>query len=103
MTEETNAITTKGMQVWGGKKYTFCVAWFLLLSIARGHAASLISPVEPDHTAKIVPFKARIPDRILIDLRRRLADARWPDQFPGTNWEYGADIKKVTYWKDQYN
>ena len=36
-----------------------------------------------------------VPDRVLIDLRRRLAETKWPDQLPGTTWEYGADIKKV--------
>ena len=44
---------------------------------------------------------------MLADLHRRLADAKWPDQLPGTSWEYGADIKKVrelaTYWQTQYN
>ena len=58
-------------------------------------------------TTAIQPFKAHIPDRILIYLRRKLADAKWPDQLPGTSWEYGADIKKVhelaTYWQKQYN
>lgn len=57
--------------------------------------------------AAIRPFEAHIPDNILLDLKRRLAAARWPDQLPGTTWEYGADIKKVReltdYWQTQYN
>jgi pimeloyl-ACP methyl ester carboxylesterase len=52
-------------------------------------------------------FTAHISDRTLIDLKRRLADANWPDQLPGTGWEYGVDIKKVrelsTYWEKHYN
>jgi microsomal epoxide hydrolase len=48
-----------------------------------------------------------VPDRVLIDLRRRLAKANWPDQLPGTTWEYGADIKKVReladYWENHYD
>jgi len=58
-------------------------------------------------TAEIRPFKAHVPNCILIDLSRRLAEAKWPDQLPGTNSEYGVDIKKVleltTYWQKQYN
>jgi len=57
--------------------------------------------------SKIRAFQLHVPDSVLADLDRRLADARWPDQLPGTSWEYGADIKKVrelaTYWQTQYN
>jgi len=55
----------------------------------------------------IRPFKAHVPDSVLIDLRRRLAEAKWPDQLPGTTSEYGADIKKVReladYWQNNYD
>lgn len=48
-----------------------------------------------------------VPDRVLVDLRRRLAEAKWPDQLPGTTWEYGVDIKKVReladYWQNGYD
>jgi microsomal epoxide hydrolase len=36
-----------------------------------------------------------------------LAETKWPDQLPGTTWEYGADIKKVRelgdYWQNGYD
>jgi epoxide hydrolase len=55
----------------------------------------------------IRPFQVHVPDRALIDLRRRLAETRWPDQLPGTTWEYGADNKKVReladYWENSYD
>jgi hypothetical protein len=48
-----------------------------------------------------------VPDSVLIDLRYRLAETKWPDQIPGTPWEYGADIKKVweltEYWQNGYD
>jgi epoxide hydrolase len=57
--------------------------------------------------AAIMPFKAHIPDSVLEDLRRRLAETKWPDQLPGTTWEYGADISKVrelaNYWQKDYD
>ena len=44
---------------------------------------------------------------MLADLRRRLAETKWPDQLPGTTWEYGADISKVrelaNYWQKDYD
>jgi pimeloyl-ACP methyl ester carboxylesterase len=63
-------------------------------------------PAKPE-PATIRSFKAHVPDQVLIDLRRRLAETRWPDQLPDTTWEYGADIKKVReladYWQNGYD
>jgi pimeloyl-ACP methyl ester carboxylesterase len=57
--------------------------------------------------AAIKPFKAHIADSVLADLSRRLAETKWPDQLPGTTWEYGADISKVReladYWQKGYD
>ena len=77
--------------------------FFLLSVIALGQTQR---PANPG-SAPIRPFKMHVPDRVLIDLRRRLAEANWPDQLPGTTWEYGADIKKVrelaAYWQKGYD
>jgi pimeloyl-ACP methyl ester carboxylesterase len=78
-------------------------ALLLLPSTALGQAQL---PAKPG-PATIRPFKVHVPDRVLIDLRRRLAETKWPDQLPGTTWEYGADIKKVReladYWQNSYD
>jgi len=78
-------------------------ALLLFPSIAFGQAQL---PAIPDPAA-IRPFKVHVPDSVLIDLRRRLAETRWPDQLPGTTWEYGADIKKVRelaeYWQNGFD
>jgi len=78
-------------------------ALFLLPSIALGQAQA---PAKPE-PATIRPFQARVPDSVLIDLRHRLAETKWPDQLPDTSWEYGADIKKVReladYWQNGYD
>ena len=78
-------------------------ALLLFPSIAFGQAQLPATP-EP---ATIRPFKVHVPDSVLIDLRRRLAETRWPDQLPGTTWEYGADIKKVRelaeYWQNGFD
>src|SRR5580658_5367155 len=78
-------------------------ALLVFQSPALGHAQVLAQP-EP---ATIRPFKIHVPDSVLIDLRHRLAETKWPDQLPGTTWEYGADIKKVReladYWQNGYD
>ena len=78
-------------------------ALLLFPSLALGQAQVMAKP-EP---ATIQQFKMHVPDRVLVDLRRRLAEANWPDQLPGTTWEYGADINKVRaladYWENRYD
>jgi pimeloyl-ACP methyl ester carboxylesterase len=80
-------------------------ALLLFPSIALGQVQLL---AKADSTAAAIRrFKAHVPDAILIDLRRRLAETQWPDQLPGTTWEYGADIQKVRqladYWQNGYD
>ena len=52
-------------------------------------------------------FTVNVPDDVLADLKERLARTRWPDQIPGTTWEYGTDIsylkQLVDYWRDTYD
>jgi pimeloyl-ACP methyl ester carboxylesterase len=63
--------------------------------------------ISPENPAAIRPFKVHIPNSVLADLRHRLSETRWPDQLPGTTWEYGADIGKVrelaNYWEKDYD
>ena len=53
------------------------------------------------------PFRVDVPEAVLDDLRARLANTRWPDQIPGTTWEYGTDITALQelceYWRDGYD
>jgi microsomal epoxide hydrolase len=78
-------------------------ASLLFPAIASGQSQLSAKPENSD----IHPFKMHVPDSVLIDLRHRLAETKWPDQLPGTTWEYGADIKKVRqladYWQNQYD
>src|ERR1700732_2858391 len=95
-------------ETWRLTSSVICAAIFLLSSIVPGHAQTLDPKADPEPTeAPVRPFKMHVPDQILIDLRRRLAETKWPDQLPGTTWEYGADIKKVReladYWQNGYD
>lgn len=55
----------------------------------------------------IRPFTITIEDEVLLDLQTRLARTRWPDQIPGTGWEYGVDLAfmkdLVAYWQTDYD
>ncbi len=37
-------------------------------------------------------FKINIPESVLIDLRKRLENVRWPDAISGSDWNYGSNL-----------
>ncbi len=85
----------------------FLMAALLLLPpIALGQVHLPGIAADPT-TATIRPFKVHVADHVLVDLRHRLTETKWPDQLPDTTWEYGADIKKVReladYWQNGYD
>ena len=53
------------------------------------------------------PFSVHIDDEVLEDLRNRLAATRWPNELPGTGWDYGSnqDYMKelVDYWRNAFD
>ena len=58
-------------------------------------------------TPHVEPFTISVSDAQIADLRRRLADTRWPDQLPGTGWDYGCDLAWLrdlaSYWADGFD
>jgi pimeloyl-ACP methyl ester carboxylesterase len=55
----------------------------------------------------IRPFTIDVADEVLTDLRDRLARTRFPDQIPGTSWDYGANREYMeellAYWQDDFD
>ncbi|WP_345633997.1 epoxide hydrolase family protein [Rugosimonospora acidiphila] len=53
------------------------------------------------------PFRIEIPQEDLDELNRRLAGIRWPDELPGSGWDYGVPLSRVRqladYWRDGYD
>lgn len=47
-------------------------------------------------------YRIHVSDETLQDLQARLAQTRWPDQLPGSEWAYGTDTQYlkelVAYW-----
>jgi pimeloyl-ACP methyl ester carboxylesterase len=52
-------------------------------------------------------FEVPYSEEAVADLQARLERTRWPDQIPGTGWEYGADLEYMKeicrYWKDCFD
>ena len=55
----------------------------------------------------VQPFKIQVPEAVLDDLRERLASTRWPDELPGSGWDYGSNLdyikELVEYWRTQFD
>jgi microsomal epoxide hydrolase len=55
----------------------------------------------------IEPFRIAVPDAVLTDLRERLARTRFPDEIPGSGWDYGSALsyvrELVEYWRERYD
>ena len=55
----------------------------------------------------IIPFTINVPDNVLEDLQKRLELTRWPDEIPGSSWDYGTNLdylkELVTYWQNGYD
>jgi hypothetical protein len=53
------------------------------------------------------PFRISVPDDALALLRRKLSDARSPDEIDDAGWDYGvplSDLKRLANkWKDSYD
>ena len=55
----------------------------------------------------VVPFKIRVSEEVLTDLKQRLARTRFPDETEGSGWDYGTNLgylkELVAYWRDKFN
>jgi pimeloyl-ACP methyl ester carboxylesterase len=55
----------------------------------------------------VEPFAIDVPDSVLDDLRARLERTRWPDELPGTGWDYGSNLdyikELVEYWRTKFD
>jgi pimeloyl-ACP methyl ester carboxylesterase len=55
----------------------------------------------------IQPFSIAVPDAVLNDLKRRIADTRWPQDPGNTDWSYGTDLPYLrelcAYWQDTFD
>lgn len=56
---------------------------------------------------QIEPFKIDVPEATLEDLKRRLDRTRWPDEIPGSGWNYGSNLayvkELVDYWRTSFD
>ena len=58
-------------------------------------------------TELIKPFRCQVPDKVIADLKDRLARTRLPDQLDGAGWDYGTERSYLeelcAYWQDSFD
>src|SRR5258706_9887832 len=73
----------------------------------EGSATAAAQIVLPAATTAVTPFKVHVPQSALDDLEKKLANARWPDKEPVTDWSQGVPLAKaqafVEYWRTHYD
>ena len=61
----------------------------------------------PERNPGIEPFSLPYSDAAVKDLHRRLEQTRWPDEIPGSGWEYGMELGYMReiceYWKNHFD
>ena len=76
-------------------------------SSAAGMTATFGGAAQDAARPRAEPFTIAVPDAVLADLRDRLERTRWPDQLPGTGWDYGTDTaylkELVAYWQNGFD
>ena len=77
------------------------------LAIVAGMTVGFGGSAQDAAPPRAEPFTVAVPDAVLADLRDRLARTRWPDQLPGTGWDYGTDTaylkELVAYWQSTFD
>src|SRR5262249_47018623 len=53
-----------------------------------------LEAAQPTGAAAVRPFRVNVPDHALTDLRRRIADTRWPDKETVNDRSQGAQLEQ---------
>ena len=74
---------------------------------ARASTDTVSQIVLPTATQNITAFEVHVPQAALDDLKRRLANTRWPDKETVGDWSQGVPLAKaralVEYWRARYD
>jgi pimeloyl-ACP methyl ester carboxylesterase len=72
-----------------------------------GHVHSSTKGLAADTDKLVRPFKVNIPEAAIADMRRRIAETRWPDKETVSDQSQGVKLEKlkalVNYWGTDYD
>jgi pimeloyl-ACP methyl ester carboxylesterase len=79
----------------------------MLKTMLAASAVMMAATIMTAQSSTIRPFRIQASDEALRDLRERLERTRFPDEIPGTGWDYGTDLtylkELVAYWRSGFD
>lgn len=79
----------------------------MLKRTALAIVVAILSPALLAAQDAIKPFKIRVDDAVLADLKQRLGRTRFPGEIAKSDWDYGTNLaylkELVTYWRERYD
>src|SRR3974377_177932 len=83
------------------------VTSIFLVAVVIVLAPHVVPAQSEEKDQAIRPFKVKIPEAELVDLRRRISATRWPDKETVADQSQGAQLAKlqqlVRYWGTDYD
>jgi pimeloyl-ACP methyl ester carboxylesterase len=83
------------------------VALFVPCHFAQAASVASSSPTSGKGDESIRPFEIHVPESELVDLRKRIADTRWPDKDPANDTSQGVPLATMQsllkYWGNDYD
>ncbi len=92
-----------------GRRSRNLVIAIIAFPLCHGLISSCNAQSKTPQTGKdtIRPFKVKVPEKDLVDLRRRIAATRWPDKETVADQSQGVQLarlqKLVRYWGTDYD
>jgi len=78
-----------------------------LLATDLGHAQAAAGASTTEGPNGVRPFRIRVPESALVDMRRRITSTRWPDRETVTDQSQGVPLERieplVRYWGTKYD
>ena len=87
----------------------FSRSWRVMYTVigAGVLSAAVVHAQGSNGSDAVTPFRIQIPDSVLTDLKQRLSQARFADEFTEADWNYGTNLaylrELVAYWRDKYD
>lgn len=78
-------------------------AFALLVLLSCGYGIMAQNKISSD----IKPYKINVTKESIDDLKKRIAETRWPDEVKNANWDYGTNLTYLkelsAYWQTEFD
>lgn len=80
---------------------------FFMVAVTAFLFLSVIVNAQNKISTDVKPYKIAIAASAIDDLKKRIAETRWPDEVKGANWDYGTNLTYLkelsAYWQTKFD